>query len=354
MIRFGYIKHCLQFAFKARTSRGELKTHDAYLIHATNLQKPNHTGWGEASPLKGLSIDATAHFESDLKNILNALNQGESLEDLNLQLLPAIRFALETAMLDMNNGGTMNLFDASFLNNEPIHINGLIWMADSNTMLAEVDKKVTAGFNCLKFKVGAIDFDEECRMLEQVRKKYSAFKITLRLDANGAFKKDEALQQLKELQRFEIHSIEQPIAAGQPEYMQELCRNSKIKIALDEELIGLDPEDSGNVLLSLIKPAFLILKPTLIGGLNKAEKWIVLANRHQINWWATSALESNIGLNAISQWCSTHLLHLPQGLGTGSLYTNNISSPLTIDSGKLYYDNRKKWILPNLDSLTLR
>ena len=191
-----------------------------------------------------------------------------------------------------------------------------------------------------------MDFDEECRLLESFRKKYSAFKIELRLDANGAFSTDNALEKLKVLARFDIHSIEQPIKAKQQEWMQELCSKTPIPIALDEELIGIDPTIDGEALLKFINPQYIIIKPTLIGGFANANSWINHALKHEIGWWATSALESNIGLNAIAQWCSTKVVKLPQGLGTGYLYTNNINAPLFVQSGYLYYKPHATWVMP--------
>jgi L-alanine-DL-glutamate epimerase-like enolase superfamily enzyme len=216
-------------------------------------------------------------------------------------------------------------------------------MDTKEEMLKQAFEKIESGFNCIKFKVGAIDFDEECRMLEAIRKKYSSFNIEIRLDANGAFKNDEALHQLKELSRFDIHSIEQPIKPKQLDLMQELCKKSTIAIALDEELIGVDVERDGKKLLRYINPQFIILKPTLIGGFSLSEKWIHFATEMNIGWWATSALESNIGLNAIAQWTSSLDTNLPQGLGTGGLYSNNIPSPLVVKNGFLFYDVNKSW-----------
>ncbi len=346
MLKFSYLKHSLQLAFNARTSRGTLKTHDAFFIKVSKITHPAVTGWGEASPLKGLSVDGVENFEEILTDTLNALNFGKGMHELDLIKFPALQFGLETALLDLKNGGKRVLFDSPFLKSEPIEINGLIWMSDIETMLKEVDQKISEGFTCLKFKIGAHDFDKECRMLEHVRNKYSLYNLEIRLDANGSFKNDEALGQLKELMKFNIHSIEQPVAPGQTDWMQEICAKSKIKIALDEELIGVDVMKEGKKLLQSIKPAFIIIKPTLLGGFSRADKWLELATQNQIGWWATSALESNIGLNAIAQWCSTKNNKLPQGLGTGALYTNNIKSPLGVKQGRLIYTDGNKWELP--------
>ncbi len=282
-------------------------------------------------------------FENILNENLRELNEGRRFEDLDLKDLPSLQFGLETALLDFKTGGKRRLFDSSFTSGEPIAINGLIWIAGLEAMLEEADKKIKEGFTCIKFKIGAHDFDAECRMLELVRKKYSAFALDIRLDANGAFRPDEATEKLQLLSRFEIHSIEQPIGAGQLDWMQEICAKSKIRVALDEELIDVDVSTEGSNLLKMVKPAYLILKPTLIGGFAKADQWIALARKYQTGWWATSALESNIGLNAIAQWCATKNNTLPQGLGTGGLYTNNITSPLMVKHGKLIYIAENKW-----------
>ncbi|MDP1726120.1 MAG: o-succinylbenzoate synthase [Bacteroidota bacterium] len=346
MLKFSYLKYSLQLAFNARTSRGTLESHDAYFIKVYDHVNPAITGWGEASPLKGLSVDGDENFEHILIQVLEALNVGESTEQMDLIKYPALHFGLEMALLDLTNGGKRELFDSPFIKSMPIEINGLIWMSDIETMLKEVDKKIAEGFTCLKFKIGAHDFDEECRMLEHVRKKYSLNNLEIRLDANGSLKNNEALNQLKELLKFNIHSVEQPVAPGQADWMQEICAKSSIKIVLDEELIGVDVLKEGKKLLQCIKPAFIIIKPTLLGGFSLADKWLELATQNHIGWWATSALESNIGLNAIAQWCSTKNIKLPQGLGTGSLYTNNIKSPLSVHRGRLIYTPRNNWELP--------
>jgi L-alanine-DL-glutamate epimerase-like enolase superfamily enzyme len=214
-------------------------------------------------------------------------------------------------------------------------------------MLEEANKKVADGFSCIKFKVGAHDFDAECKMLENFRKHHLPSKVQIRLDANGAFEADDAKLKLKALSRFHIHSIEQPIAVNQYEVLEFICKSSEIPIALDEELIGKLPFGETEKWLKQISPSFLILKPTLLGGLNIANGWIQISDKLNINWWATSALESNIGLNAISQWAATKTLKLPQGLGTGLLYENNIPSPLLVKGEHLFYLANKHWQLPH-------
>jgi o-succinylbenzoate synthase len=345
---YAYIKRDLAFSFEAKTSRGPIKTHQSYLIYVRN--KKGETGWGEAAPLKGLSIDALPNFEEHLAAILQNLNEGFSLDELQLNLFPSIQFAIETAQLDIENGGKQILFPSAFLKGEAISINGLVWMADLEKMYEEAIQKAQQGFDCIKFKIGAHDHDAECRLLEKFRKSFPANKVEIRLDANGAFHVNEALQQIQDFSKFTIHSIEQPIAPNQAEIMQEICAKSRIPIALDEELIGIDVFQNAFKLLKLVQPKFLILKPTLLGGLKNCNQWIQLAQNLNISWWATSALESNVGLNSIAQWCATKNNAMPQGLGTGALYTNNIPSPLVAEKGKLQYALEKKWNFPIIES----
>ena len=340
MLLASYTKHSLTFKKPARTSRGEMLSHEVYYI---KLQYEKRIGYGEAAPLKGLSIDDRPDFEQKLKTCCQYINDGLPVNALQLKEFPSLQFAFESASLSLNFHEPFKVFDTKFYTGKPIKINGLVWMNTKQEMLEEAFTKVEQGFNCIKFKVGALDFDEECRMLEAFRKRYSAFKIELRLDANGAFTTNEVQEKFKELSRFDIHSIEQPIKAKQHDWMQELCIKTPIPIALDEELIGIDAVNEGYTLLKFIKPQYIILKPTLLGGFINTNTWIKYAQQQEIGWWATSALESNIGLNAIAQWCSTHENNLPQGLGTGALYTNNIESPLRILNGTILYDGAGKW-----------
>jgi o-succinylbenzoate synthase len=344
-ISYQVYKRTLQFSFDAKTSRGSLQTHDAYILKGSTIN--GLIGWGEASPLKGLSIDAEPNFESKLIDIVNQLNQGTDPRELDLEKLPAIQFAIETLKSDIANGGKMELFASPFLNGKPIYMNGLVWMNTPENMLQEAIKKVEAGYDCIKFKIGAYQHDEECKMLEQFRKLFDANKVEIRLDANGAFAADEAVIKLKDLNQFTIHSIEQPIAPKQIEAMQEICAKSPIPVALDEELIGLNPLTDGKKILPKIGAKYLILKPTLLGGLSATEAWIAKANEYNMHWWTTSALESNIGLNAIAQFTATKNNKLPQGLGTGALYLNNFDTPLLAEKGFLHYIAAKKWAFPN-------
>jgi o-succinylbenzoate synthase len=317
-----------------------MQTHTVYYIRITHQNK---YAWGEAAPLPGLSIDPIEQIETHLTQCCTLINDGFPAEDIDHSRFPAVAFAFETALLALKNEKPFHLFDTAYSNGQKgIDINGLIWMDSKEKMLESAFKKISDGYSCLKFKIGALDFDEECRMLEQVRKHTNAFKLEIRLDANGAFTHDNAFEKLSDLKRFEIHSIEQPIKPRQYDLMAEICAKSPIHIALDEELIGVEL-DQTETILKKINPRYIILKPTLLGGLKVADKWIHKAQQHAVGWWATSALESNIGLNAIAQWCSTYELAIPQGLGTGMLYENNIPSPLRIIDNKLYYKQNEFW-----------
>ena len=342
-MKYSYTKYPLQFAFDARTSRGPIQTHVAYLITITD---GNKRGIGEASPLVGLSIDAVPSFEKQLQFFLNELASGKQFTDLDLKMWPAIQFGLETAIADFDNGGHQLFEPNDWVHGTPIPINGLVWMQQADQMLTQAITKVQQGYTHIKFKVGALHFEEECNLLNEFRKLYSASEVQIRLDANGAFSKNEALEKIQELSQFHIHSIEQPIPNGNWDAMAALIQESPIPIALDEELIGIDVWSKGNELMKNCMPDYLILKPTLIGGITNANEWIRLSQVYQKGWWATSALESSIGLNRIAQWCSSTGSIIPQGLGTGSLYSNNFESPLTANAGFLSYDLAKTWKLP--------
>jgi o-succinylbenzoate synthase len=249
--------------------------------------------------------------------------------------------------MDLQNGGTRKLFNNGFIAGQPLHINGLIWMGDMDFMMNQINEKIASGFRCIKLKVGGLDFDRECDTLNYIRKRYYRENIIIRLDANGAFKLDEVLYKLEELSKYDVHSIEQPIKPGLPE-MKQLCRKTPIPIALDEELIGKFTHAEKEHLLEDLKPQYIILKPTLLGGFDQCADWISLAEKKQIGWWMTSALESNIGLNAIAQFTANYNTELFQGLGTGAIYSNNFSSPLSVQGGKLFYDVRQGWSDPDL------
>jgi o-succinylbenzoate synthase len=337
MYTYSLQKHELKFKVPAKTSRNTFTTRTIFLITLKDI-KNGKQGIGEASPLSLLSLDDVPNYQLILEKKLDEFCQVGSLDQLSLAAYPSIRFGIETALLNMSADSEGVIFNTDFTaRKKAIPVNGLVWMNDSPTMYKEAIEKIQAGFNVIKIKVGALDFDEECRLLEKIRKQFSAFKITLRVDANGAFDAEDALEKLNELKRFELHSIEQPIAAGQWDWMQKFCAESPVDIALDEELIGVNVFEQADKMIKHIKPSYLILKPNLVGGLSISDQWITFAHKHHVGWWATSALESNVGLNAIAQWVSTYQNPLHQGLGTGSLFSNNFSSRLKMEQGHMRY-----------------
>ncbi|HPS12222.1 MAG TPA: o-succinylbenzoate synthase [Prolixibacteraceae bacterium] len=336
-----YKKHSLQFLRPAGTSRGTYTNKDSWFLF---LDEGNKTGVGECSLLKDLSIDDRPDFEQKLAEVCDQINNENIHIDNSLQEFPSIRFGLETAMLDLKKGGQHILFPSEFTQGKrSIVTNGLIWMGDKTFMREQISQKMEKGFSCIKLKIGAIDWETEREIIAEMRRQFSVFDLTIRVDANGAFTLEQAKKMLSELAKMQVHSIEQPIKAGQWEAMATLCKTTPVPIALDEELIGIFPVEKKKELLETIHPQFLILKPSLLGGFNASDEWIELANKMNIGWWATSALEANIGLNAISQWVFTKNTILPQGLGTGMLFRNNIDSPLTMIGEKLFYDRDKNW-----------
>jgi len=334
-----------QFKFPAGTSRGILlHKPSSFLI----LEKDGIKGIGECSTIPDLSIDPIETYQEKLDELCRLLNEGYDPSTIVLDDFPSIAFGLETALLDLEANGSKILFPSAFTEGETgIPINGLVWMGDKDFMQKQIREKITAGYRCIKLKVGAIDFETELEIISNIRNEFSSEDIEIRLDANGGFTPNDAPEKLNKLSKYHIHSIEQPIKPRQFEAMAELCRQSPIPIVLDEELIGVNPLEKETI-LEQIKPAYIILKPSLIGGFRESEEWIKLAEKLNIGWWITSALESNIGLNAIAQWTFTLNSSLPQGLGTGQLYHNNIPSPLAIENAKLFYKPDNDWNLSYL------
>ena len=340
-------KRVLHFKQPAGTSRGVYTTRTIWLVH---LSEGDKTGVGECAPLPDLSCDAMPDeaYETKLRQFCERLT-GDSPQDEaevfeSMRPYPSMLFGLETALLNLRNGDL--LFDTPFSRGEEgIPINGLVWMGRYDEMLQRMEEKLEKGFRCVKLKIGAIDFDQELDLVKRIRDRFSFHEVELRLDANGAFKYEEALYKLELLSQYAIHSIEQPIRQGQWAYMAELCRESPLPIALDEELIGVnDPEMKGHM-LNVIKPRYIILKPSLHGGMMGCREWIAAAKEQGIGSWITSALESNIGLNAIAQFASDVYgphIRMPQGLGTGQLFTDNIPMPLEIRGDMLFFDIRTK------------
>lgn len=346
----------LAFKFDARTSRGAMQTHQAHYVRLHHPDQPGLEGWGECSPLPGLSPDYSPDFAQRLQQICYRFNalQLETVPDDRaiafvdeLRQMPSVLFAWETAWLDIARGGNRVLLPSAFSQGEKgIRINGLIWMGEPAFMREQIEKKLAQGFRCLKLKIGGLDFQQELQILEEVRKVAGPDELELRLDANGAFAPEDALSKLEQLSKFQVHSLEQPIKAGQLEAMRFLCSQTPIPIALDEELIGVTGKEAQWQLLRDVQPQYIILKPTLVGGLRAAQDWITIAQSYGIGWWLTSALESNIGLNAVAKFAASYDNLLPQGLGTGQLYHNNFASPLEIRGEELWYNPEMAWELP--------
>ena len=353
-VKARFIPYTLRFKFEAGTSRGVLTQKQNYLVECRSENFPEREGYGEAGPLAGLSVDDIPDFDVHLNHLLQSLEGirfSIQPEELLLQVkekvpsqFPSMRFALETALLDLIHGGKRRIVPNDFYDKgKPIPINGLVWMGEREDMWKQIEEKLAAGFDCIKIKIGAIDFDQECDLLGRIRGQFPLTDISIRVDANGAFSPDEAMGKLQRLASYEIHSIEQPIRQGNVAQMARLCAESPVPIALDEELIGIISLADKIKLLETIRPQFIILKPTLLGGLLSTKEWIGTAGELGIDWWITSALEGNIGLNAVAQFTATYANGLPQGLGTGQLYHNNISSPLTISNGTLFYGEQSEW-----------
>lgn len=336
-----YKRHVLDFKRPSGTSRGILKTKETWFII---IGKNGKKGYGECGILRTLSIDDVPEYESKLKWVCENIAMGLQTLLSKLVAYPSIQFGLEQAFLSLEQQNPFELFPSDFTqNNAAIPINGLVWMGDEQFMKTQINEKLEQGFSCIKMKIGAIDFETEFKLLKSIRKEYSATDIELRVDANGAFSRETALEKLKQLSELELHSIEQPIKPNQMQDMAQLCEQSPLDIALDEELIGVFSVTDKEKVIQTIQPQYIILKPSLVGGFKGSQEWISLANANAVGYWITSALESNVGLNAISQWTYTLNSKLPQGLGTGSLYTNNIDSPLEVKNGALYYNKNLNW-----------
>lgn len=335
MYRIHIEPRTLHFKQPAGTSRGVYTTRRVWYLHLTSDSQPGREGIGECAPLPNLSCDDLPHYEQLLSSLCQEAAQS-GIDYERLRPYPSILFGLETAFRHFERG-TASLWDTPFSRGEQgIPINGLIWMGSYTQMLSQIEAKMQAGFRCIKLKIGAIHFEEELSLLKMIRRHFSAKEIELRVDANGAFSPAEALEKLKRLSELDLHSIEQPIRAGQWDSMARLSQLSPLPIALDEELIGVHSTSRKKELLETIHPQYIILKPSLHGGLWGSQEWIAAASQLGIGWWITSALESNIGLNAIAQWCATLHNPLPQGLGTGALFTDNIPMPLEVRGDELW------------------
>ena len=343
-----YHQYILNFKKPSGTSRGVLTTKETWIVL---LKSDTRIGIGECGLLRGLSIDDRPDYEAMLKWVCENSHLGLDKLLQETVAFPSIQFGLETAFQSLKSESPYLLFPSDFTEGSKfIPINGLIWMGTKEDMKRQVREKIESGFSCIKMKIGAIDFDSEVEVLKSIREEFSEGDIEIRVDANGAFKPQNALELLHRLSSLKIHSIEQPIKQGQFQEMAELCEKTPIPIALDEELIGVFDVTDKASLLQMIRPHYIILKPSFIGGFKGSMEWIELANNQNIDWWVTSALESNIGLNAIAQWTYQLKNSLPQGLGTGSLFTNNFDSPLQVKNGTLRYEPNLNWNI-NLNTL---
>ena len=341
MIKASYKKYVLNFKNPSGTSRGILRTKETWFLV---LEQKGKVGYGETGLFRGLSIDDVPNYEEKLSWVCKNINLGVKKLLIETVCFPSIQFSLEQAFLSLKSNNPFELFPSKFTkSNASIPINGLIWMGEKSFMKSQILEKLKAGFSCIKMKIGAINFDTEVSLLKYIRKEFSASDVELRVDANGAFSPNEALDKLQVLSALNLHSIEQPISQGQIKEMAELCLKSPLPIALDEELIGVFSSVKKREIIKTIKPHYIILKPSLVGGFSGTKEWIDVAEENNVEWWITSALESNIGLNAIAQF--TYILDskLPQGLGTGSLFNNNFSSPLEVNKGSLIYNNSLNW-----------
>jgi len=340
-VQANYYKYILNFKRPSGTSRGVLTQKETWFII---LKQNGKTGIGECGILRSLSYDDRPDYEEKLKWVCENIQLGENNLLEELREFPSIQFGVEMAFRSLAAQDPFLLFPSEFTAGQaPISINGLVWMGEEQYMKEQIVEKIKGGFKCIKLKIGAIDFETEMKLLSFIRREFTSEEIEVRVDANGAFKPSEALEKLKCLSDLELHSIEQPIKQGQPEEMAALCEKTPLPIALDEELIGVTGLSEKSELLEKIRPQYVIFKPSLIGGIRGTDEWIELSRELGIGWWVTSALESNVGLNAIAQYTYNLNNPIPQGLGTGGLYTNNFEAPLDVEDGKLWYRPNKSW-----------
>lgn len=326
-----YQQYILNFKTPGGTSRGVLHTKETYFLTVT---ENGRKGIGECGIFRGLSHDDVPEYEEKLEWLCKNIHADKDFIENELRHYPSIWFGYEQAVLNLKYGADL-YFPSEFTDGKAaIKINGLIWMGDTDSMQQQIEEKLTKGFDCLKLKIGT-DWNAEKQILKELRQKFPKEKLELRVDANGGFSFEEATIVLQELADLVIHSIEQPIKAGNCEEMKILCENTPTPIALDEELIGIVEAEKKRNLIEYIKPQYIILKPSLVGGFSGTDEWISFAENLKIGWWITSALESNIGLNAIAQYTFTKKPQIPQGLGTGGLFTNNIDTLLQLNGDQL-------------------
>lgn len=351
-MRLQFAPYILKFKEPAGTSRGVLTEKPTCYMRLFDENNPSRYGVGEAAVFPGLSPEADDRFFYKLMELQANVRLGRSTD---LSHFPSLQFGFEQCIRDFTGGCNGIYYPSQFVAGiQSIQINGLVWMGNREEMMERMEKKLEEGFSCIKFKIGAIDWKSEIDMIETVRKRYNRDRVEIRVDANGAFDMDHALPRLKHLADLDVHSIEQPIKAGQPLMMQFLCQVSPLPIALDEELIGKFSLEEKARTLDAIHPQYIVIKPTLTGGYSGAEEWIKLAEERNIGWWITSSLESNIGLNALAQWTATLGNKMPQGLGTGALFTNNLDAPIYLEGDKLRYNPELTLNRQQLDNLDWR
>ncbi len=345
-----YHKYLLQFKKPSGTSRGVLTEKETWFLV---LKHNGKIGLGECGLLRTLSIDDRPDYEEKLKWTCENIHLGKDTLWEELIEFPSIQFGVEMAFLSLESNNPFELFPSQFTkSNKTMVINGLVWMGQEQEMKAQIEEKLALGFNCIKLKIGAIDFDKELALLAFIRRNFDEKTIEIRVDANGAFDVSNAKDKLIQLSEYKIHSIEQPIKKNQHDNMAELCKSGILPIALDEELIGVFSLKQKLKVIQSIKPQYIILKPSLVGGFKGTLEWIKIAEENNVGWWITSALESNIGLNAITQFTFTLNNSMPQGLGTGGLYTNNFESPLYIKKGSIGYNLNESWDLSSASFLS--
>lgn len=343
-----YHKYILHFKQPSGTSRGVLTDKETWFLV---LEENGKKGIGECGILRGLSADDRPDYEEKIQWVCDNVHLGAEKLWEELMEFPSIQFGVEIAFLSLQSENPFILLPSKFTSGAAsIAINGLVWMGDEAFMKRQIEEKIEQGFRCIKMKIGAIDFEKEKTLLRFIRQNFDAETMEIRVDANGAFFENEALDKINQITGFQIHSIEQPIQKNKTDMMSVLCKNTQLPIALDEELIGVFSLADKEALLQKVRPQYIILKPSFIGGFRGTAEWIALAEKYQIGWWITSALESNIGLNAIAQFTFLQNNPMPQGLGTGALYTNNFESPLQVAQGQLWYRNELEWAF-DLDQL---
>ena len=351
-MRLQFAPYVLRFKEPGGTSRGVMTEKITCLLRIFDEKDPAHFGIGEAGIFPGLSPEADDRFFYKLMEMQSNVRLGLPTDLLKFPSLP---FGFEQAIRDFSGGCHGIYFESPFVHGQSsIEINGLVWMGDFDTMIERIEQKLQQGFRCIKLKIGAIDWRQEVDMIRYIRDRYDPERLEIRVDANGGFTMDNAIPRLKRLADMGVHSIEQPIKAGNPTLMRFLCDISPLPIALDEELIGKFTREDKAETLDAIRPAYIVLKPSLVGGFSGSQEWIDLATERGIGWWVTSALESNIGLNALAQWVARLHVSLPQGLGTGGVFTNNFTTPLRLVGDRLHYDTGKSLDRTELEAVDWR